>query len=84
MMTLYELGTEVQKIRAAIDVIEVKGIQNVKLISYAFDKCNGIIEAINETAAAQQHPSEGQNGQEKTRKEAETDDEPDSGTATAD
>lgn len=84
MMTLYDLGIEVERIRAAIDSIEVKGVQNAKLISYAFDKCNGLIEAINEAAAVQQNPPENQNGEQEAQEEVEIDGEQDSGTITAD
>lgn len=84
MMTLYDFGTEVEKIRAAIDSIEVKGIQNAKLISYAFDKCSGLIEAINEAAAMQGAPSEDQNEEQEARKEVDVNGEPDSGAITAD
>lgn len=83
MITLYEFGMEVERIRTAIDSLEVKGIQNAKLISYAFDRCNSLIESINE-AAAQQNPSKDQNDEQETQKEVTIDGKPNSGTVTAD
>ena len=48
MATLYEIGQEVMRIREAVNSLEVKGQQNARLIVYCFDKCNGIIQAIND------------------------------------
>lgn len=52
MMNLYELGQEVIKIREAVDSMTVKGKTNAALVVYCFDKCNAIINAINEAAAS--------------------------------
>ena len=49
MSTLQDIINEIMKIREAIDQIEVKGHQNRTLLSYAYGKCDGLIEAIQET-----------------------------------
>ena len=48
MKTLYDFGLEVSKIREATNSLEVKGEQNASLIVYIVQKCNSIVEAINE------------------------------------
>ena len=49
MSTLQDIVNEIVKIREAIDQIEVKGQHNRSLLSYAYGKCDGLIEAIQET-----------------------------------
>lgn len=80
MQTLYDFGMEVQKIREAINSLTVKGAENASLIAYAFNKCNDIIQAINDVIESQQNPPKGQNGKEPTEEEGEMNGEPDSGT----
>lgn len=80
--TLYDFGLEVQKIRAAIDSINVSGIQNARLIAYAFDKCNTLIEAINAAASTNMTPPSHQNGD--VGEGVEMNGEQNSGTASCD
>lgn len=91
MQTLYDFGVEVQKIREAIDSIEVKGAKNASFIVYAYNKCNDIINAINQIIDEQQTPPSGQNGEETIEtdenfeeEEGEMNGEPDSGTIASD
>lgn len=78
MQTLFDFGLEVQKVREAVDSIEVKGSKNASLLLYAYNKCNDIIKAINEVAS-QQNPPSGQNGKNVTAKEGEDNGESNSG-----
>lgn len=78
MQTLYDFGLEVQKVREAIDSIEVKGSKNASLLLYAYNKCNDIIKAINDVAS-QQNPPPGQNGKDVKSKEGEVNGKSDSG-----
>lgn len=48
MVTLYDLGMEISKIRNALNAIEVRGQQNASLLVYAYDKCTELIGEINE------------------------------------
>lgn len=48
MKTLLDFGLEVAKIREAVNSLEVKGEENAALIVYAVQKCNEIINTINE------------------------------------
>lgn len=67
MKTLYDFGLEVSKIREATNSLEVKGEQNASLIVYIVQKCNDIIQAINEASKAaieQESTAENQNGSE--------------------
>lgn len=50
MLTLYDLGQEVIRIRKAINDIEIKGEHNASLIVYGVKKCDDIIRAINQAA----------------------------------
>ena len=91
MQTLYDFGMEVQKIREAIDSIEVKGAKNASFVVYAYNKCNDIINAINQIIDEQQTPPSGQNGEETIKtdenfeeEEGEMNGEPDSGTTASD
>ena len=52
MMTLYDLGMEVQKIRTSLENIEVKGQKNASLLVGACLSCEKIIDIINETGKA--------------------------------
>lgn len=56
MKTLYELGQEIMKIREAVNSLEVKGQENARFVIYCFDKCNGIIQAINNAASEKTAP----------------------------
>lgn len=58
MRTLYDFGMEVQKIREAINSMTTKGAENASLIVYAVNKCNDIIQAINDVIDQQQNPPE--------------------------
>ena len=49
MSTLQDIVNEILKIREAIDQVEVKGNQNRTLLSYAYGRCDGLIQAIQET-----------------------------------
>lgn len=62
METLLDFGQEILKIREAIDSIEVKGKTNASYLVYAYDKCNEIIQAINQIVEKQSRLSERQNG----------------------
>lgn len=89
MQTLYDFGLEVQKIREAIDNIEAKGARNASFIVFAYNKCNDIINAINQIIEKQQNPPSSQNGEDIIEtdekpimeEEGEMNGEPDSGTA---
>lgn len=92
MQTLYDFGLEVQKIREAIDNIEAKGARNASFIVFSYNKCNDIINAINQIIEKQQNPPSGQNsvnGEDTIEtneepimeEEGEMNGEPDSGTA---
>ena len=78
MQTLYDFGLEIQKIREAIDSVEVKGVKNASLIVYAYDRCNDLIQTINEitelSEGQQNPPEEGQNGEDTLTVNFETDD----------
>lgn len=71
MNTLMDLGQEVLKIREAIDSVELKGIDQIKknasYLAYAYDKCNSIIQSINQIAESQRQLQERQNGVEEGR-----------------
>lgn len=58
MQTLYDFGTEVAKIREAINSLEVKGGENASLIVYSIQKCNDLIAAINEVVKNQNESKE--------------------------
>lgn len=93
MLSLYDFGVEVMKIREAADGLTVTGVSNAAKVVLIFDKCNQLIQTINEISAAQQNPPEdSQNGtdasddclmtdEEVEMEEGEMNGEPDSGTA---
>jgi len=93
MLTLYDFGMEITQIREAADSIEIKGSANAARIVLITDKCNELIQAINEASEyAASNPPVGQNGEDTIKVELQTDDtiveeegemngEPDSGTA---
>ena len=93
MQTLYDLGLEVQKIREAVDDLEIKGMKNASRIVYVITTCNNISQFINDVCEQQQNPPEEcQNGVDTLHVELETDEmileeegdtdgEPDSGTS---
>lgn len=78
MQTLYDFGMEVQKIREAINSINIKGADNASYIVYAYNKCNDIVKAINEVIEREQKNSSdnGQNGEDTLTVQMETDDTP--------
>ncbi len=78
MTTLYEFGTEIMKIREAIDNITVKGRDNASYVVYAHDRCSALIKEINRITESQRQLQDGQNGAEKER---ENNGEPDTGMA---
>ena len=94
MFSLYDFGMGITKIREAADGIEVKGRSNSARIVYIIDKCNELINAINESSKAlSKNSSGGQNGAENSNVESPTNKpiaeeegglngEPDSGTVT--
>ena len=53
-MTLYDLGTELIKIRNAANNIEVKGIQNATMIYVICSTCDNIMNEINEVVKNQE------------------------------
>lgn len=63
MDTLTDLGKEVLKIREAIDSIEIKGVdqikKNIPFLAYAYDRCNFVIQSINQIAERQNGVNEG-------------------------
>ena len=71
MNTLMDLGQEVLKIREAIDSVEIKGVDQIKknasYLTYAYDKCNAIIQAINQIAENQRQLQKSQNEVEEGR-----------------
>ena len=46
MELLLTLRREIEKIRAAVDEIEVKGSKNRVLATYAFEKCSQMIDLM--------------------------------------
>lgn len=66
MASLYDLGKGIQEIRAAVDTVEVKGSQNCKLISFAYNRCNELIQLINDTVREKvaSKPEVGKEGEE--------------------
>ena len=92
MLSLYDFGVEIMKIREAADGMTVTGVSNAAKVVLIFDKCNQLIQSINEVSETMQHPPEGQNGEDTLKVELQTDEtiveeegemngEPDSGTA---
>lgn len=92
MFSLYDFGVEIMKIREAADGLTITGVSNAAKVVLIFDKCNQLIQSINEVSETMQNPPEGQNGEDTLQVELQTDDtiveeegemngEPDSGTA---
>ncbi len=76
MTSLLDLGKGIEEIRAAVDSIEVKGSQNCKLVAYAYNRCNELIQLINEAVREKTAPKP------EVEKEGEEDgDKHDSGTS---
>jgi len=50
MITLGALANEIAQIRDALDIAEVKGEANRACLSFAYNKCNTLINIINDTA----------------------------------
>jgi hypothetical protein len=66
MKTLMDLGQEIIKIREAINSVEIRGVdqirKNAPYLTYTYDKCNSLIQTINQIAEEQQKLQERQNG----------------------
>lgn len=66
MKTLKDLGQEIIKIREAINNVEIRGVDQIKknapYLTYAYDKCNSIIQSLNQIADEQLQLQERQNG----------------------
>ena len=68
MITLYDIGLEIQKIREAANSLTVKGVSNASLVVYISNKCNEMIQSINQIADTvdradrRQRPLKSQNG----------------------
>lgn len=77
MLSLYELGTEIQQIRTAADDIETKGGRNASRIVFIIETCNRLIQMINET-------SETLSKEENKQEKEEAHGEPDSGSTAPD
>lgn len=74
MLSLYDFGVEVMKIREAADSLTVTGVANASRVVLIFDKCNRLIDAINEISETQQDlPTENQNGDDTLKVELTTD-----------
>ena len=58
MLTLQDIINEIDKIREALDNIEVRGKNNATLLCYAYGKCDEIINGLNETAMKFQNESQ--------------------------
>lgn len=52
MTTLYDIGLGIQKIREAADSISITGSKNAYMIVYITEKCNELIQSINDTIHA--------------------------------
>ena len=50
MTTLYDFSMELVNMRKALDTIEVVGPKNASLLVYVYDKCNKLIDTINDVA----------------------------------
>lgn len=76
MLSLYDFGVEVMKIREAADSLTVSGVANASRVVLIFDKCNQLINAINDISEMQRNPPiENQNGDDALRVELTTDEE---------
>ena len=60
MKTLYDFGIELSKIRTALNAIEVRGQQNASLLVYACEKCNDLINALNDVGKSMSQNDEEQ------------------------
>lgn len=76
MLTLYDLGLEITKMREAADSIEMKGRTNAARVVFIIDKCNELIRAINEAADAVKNVESAneQDGEDILNIQMETDD----------
>lgn len=74
MLTLYDLGIEIMKIRETANELSISGAENAARIVLIAQKCNQLIQSINETAeACSNTPKENQNGQDTLSVELQTD-----------
>ncbi len=74
MLTLYDLGIEIMKIRETANELNISGAENAARIVLIVQKCNQLIQSINETAeACSNPPKENQNGQDTLSVELQTD-----------
>ena len=74
MMTLYDFGLEIERVREAADSLTITGQRNASLVMYIYNKCNDLIQAINEVSEQQNTPPAGQNGEDTLHVELQTDD----------
>lgn len=58
MLTLQDIINEIAIVRDTLNEIEVKGRNNQAHLVYAWDKCNDLIGALNETANKIQNESQ--------------------------
>lgn len=91
MMTLYDFGLEIERIREAADSLTITGQRNASVVVYIYNRCNDLIRAINDVSEQKNTPPVGQNGEDVLHVELQTNDtiveeegevngEPDSGT----
>lgn len=57
MITLQDVINEIAKVRDTLNDVEVKGRNNSALLVFAWDKCNDLIGALNQTAEEIQNGS---------------------------
>lgn len=50
MTSLYDFGMDLVDIRNTLNALEVKGAQNASLLVHACEKCNQMINTINEVS----------------------------------
>ena len=75
MITLYDFGIKLMKIREAADTIEIKGSANAARIVFINDTCNELIREINEASeVAASNPPSDQNGSDVLNVQLQTDD----------
>lgn len=74
MLTLYDFGMEIAKIREAADSIEIKGTANAARIVLIAETCNELIQAINDASEyVTNNPPVSQNEEDTLNAELETD-----------
>ena len=64
MKSLYEFGKEIVRIREAINSVKIKGRKNASLVVFACNRCDELIEEINQIARnAEEQASEQSDGE---------------------